>query len=759
MKSNNSHAKAGVVKKKIDKRKLAVQIVAWVLVAMMVITGLYTAIYFLVLNVGAADDEVDASVAVGLLYGSSIDVALTSETTNGYIVGTEKVGMYEKTFTELWRLDGYKKASVLCDANYYFDASRTAYRTPTASTPANVGAYRLELDLSFSTPDELRNAMTAVDYQIAPLGYSCVPAYVDGVYKLRIGSFLSEEEAVAAQPSIEVAVQQFISDFTFSVKTPSDTGMTVVEHNTNKPLFEYDCGESYRVMSKDGEYECLALDAIDNADGTKAYLKFLKYIYDGVFAFRRYPKDSSDGISLVNIAPLEDYVMGVLPYEVPNSWPSETLRAFAIVARTYVLTHMDKYWNVYGFNVCGTSNSQVYRGVGSLNDNVREAVMSTAGIVVTYDDKLAEMYYSSSTGNCTADAANVWGSSVAWLKSVETPWEDYLNHKHAFWNVEVSPHDLYVYLSGRYAATGDKALASLNNLQGDIADITIDSYAGENSTYVSQVTITDIYGNTATVSRCDKIRKAFSNYLYSANFVVGLGNVDYTEYLECLAPGEVKAASESEPVAAYAATPVNEDNILASSADGSYVIVSADGESDGNLNEGFYVVYNNGESVYAHDLEELVIITSEGTSSIPIIDSSDDVDAPDDTDDSDVDNTGDVNTDTDSDVDNTGDVNTDTDNGVDNTGDVNTDTNSGIEDNTGSVDNGNTTVSGNTVTKTMSASSSGNFIFVGKGWGHGVGLSQWGLRDLADMNINYEDMIKAYCSGVEFDNYKNIIDN
>lgn len=743
MKSNKKQAKEGAVKKKIDKRKLAVQIIAWVLVAMMVITGLYTAIYFLVLNVGAADDEIDASVAVGLLYGSSIDVALTSETTNGYIVGTEKVGMYEKTFTELWKLDGYKKASVLCDTNYYFDASRTAYRTPTASTPANVGAYRLELNLSFSTPDELRNAMTAVDYQIAPLGYSCVPAYDNGVYKLRIGAFLSEDDAVAAQPSIESTVQQFISGFTFSVKTPSATGMTVVEHETNKPLFEYDCGESYRVMSKDGEYECLALDAIDNADGSPAYLKFLKNIYDGVFAFRRYPKDSSDGISLVNIAPLEDYVMGVLPYEVPNSWPSETLRAFAIVARTYVLTHMDKYWNVYGFNVCGTSNSQVYRGVGSQNDNVREAVLSTAGIVVTYDDKLAEMYYSSSTGNCTADAANVWGSSVAWLKSVETPWEDYLNHKKAFWNVEVSPHELYVYLSGRYAETGDKALSSLNNLQGDIADITIDAYAGENSTYVSQVTITDIYGNTATVSRCDKVRKAFSNYLYSANFVVGLESVDYTEYLECLAPGEVKAAAASTPVAANAATPVNENNILASSADGNFVIVSADGTSDVNLNESFYVVYDNGESIYASDFKELInIITSEGTSSIPVIGSSDDVDDPDDTDDSGVDNTGDVNTGTDGSADNTGDGDTD----------------SSIGQNTGSVNPGSTTISGNTVTKTMSASSSGNFIFVGKGWGHGVGLSQWGLRDLADMNINYEDMIKAYCIGVDFDNYKDVID-
>ena len=61
------------------------------------------------------------------------------------------------------------------------------------------------------------------------------------------------------------------------------------------------------------------------------------------------------------------------------------------------------------------------------------------------------------------------------------------------------------------------------------------------------------------------------------------------------------------------------------------------------------------------------------------------------------------------------------------------------------------------VTETMKAKDPNNFIFVGKGWGHGVGLSQWGLYDLAQMHIDYEDMIQAYCPGVSFSDYKKFV--
>ena len=47
-----------------------------------------------------------------------------------------------------------------------------------------------------------------------------------------------------------------------------------------------------------------------------------------------------------------------------------------------------------------------------------------------------------------------------------------------------------------------------------------------------------------------------------------------------------------------------------------------------------------------------------------------------------------------------------------------------------------------------------NFIFVGKGWGHGVGISQWGSYDLAVMGYGYEDILLAYFEGAEIIDYR-----
>lgn len=54
------------------------------------------------------------------------------------------------------------------------------------------------------------------------------------------------------------------------------------------------------------------------------------------------------------------------------------------------------------------------------------------------------------------------------------------------------------------------------------------------------------------------------------------------------------------------------------------------------------------------------------------------------------------------------------------------------------------------------ASNSNNFIFVGTGWGHGVGISQIGLRDLAKQGYKAEEILKMYLTGIEIKNYKSI---
>ena len=36
------------------------------------------------------------------------------------------------------------------------------------------------------------------------------------------------------------------------------------------------------------------------------------------------------------------------------------------------------------------------------------------------------------------------------------------------------------------------------------------------------------------------------------------------------------------------------------------------------------------------------------------------------------------------------------------------------------------------------------FTFVGRGWGHGVGLSQWGAKEMADLAFQYQEILKFY---------------
>lgn len=63
----------------------------------------------------------------------------------------------------------------------------------------------------------------------------------------------------------------------------------------------------------------------------------------------------------MNFVGLEPYVKGVTPYEMSSGWPLEALKAQAVCARTYVASHMNGS-PAYGFDVTGTTTSQVYYG-------------------------------------------------------------------------------------------------------------------------------------------------------------------------------------------------------------------------------------------------------------------------------------------------------------------------------------------------------------------------------------------------------------
>ncbi len=119
---------------------------------------------------------------------------------------------------------------------------------------------------------------------------------------------------------------------------------------------------------------------------------------------------------------MEDYMRGVLPYEMDNSFPLEALKAQAVAARTYALKKMSAQAATY--DVVDTTSDQVYNGTPSGNDRCVQAVQETSGIVGTVNGEYMASYYTASNGGQTESVANAWGSgSYSYLQLRDDPYD------------------------------------------------------------------------------------------------------------------------------------------------------------------------------------------------------------------------------------------------------------------------------------------------------------------------------------------------
>ena len=130
----------------------------------------------------------------------------------------------------------------------------------------------------------------------------------------------------------------------------------------------------------------------------------------------------ADGVlQVVDYVALDAYLLGVVPGEVPKEWPAEALKAQAVAARSYALASLvkGKQWDLYA-----DVRSQVYYGVERESPTTTTAVNATRGEVLTYAGKVVTAFYYSSSGGRTAASADVFGVPVAYLQSVDDPWDD-----------------------------------------------------------------------------------------------------------------------------------------------------------------------------------------------------------------------------------------------------------------------------------------------------------------------------------------------
>jgi stage II sporulation protein D len=131
-------------------------------------------------------------------------------------------------------------------------------------------------------------------------------------------------------------------------------------------------------------------------------------------------------LTVVNELGLEDYVRGVVANELsPGGYPAiEAQKAQAIAARTYALKNRGQFMS-QGFDLLPTTRSQVYRGLTSENPLSTRAVDETRGIIATYNGEPINALYTSTCGGRTEDSEKIFNEAIPYLRAHECAGESF----------------------------------------------------------------------------------------------------------------------------------------------------------------------------------------------------------------------------------------------------------------------------------------------------------------------------------------------
>lgn len=126
---------------------------------------------------------------------------------------------------------------------------------------------------------------------------------------------------------------------------------------------------------------------------------------------------SGSALTIVNVLPLEQYLLAVVPKEMPASWHPEALKAQAVASRSYAMYQMNTL-SRDGYHVYDSINSQVYGGIAAEHPRTTEAVQATAGEVLTYNGRVINAFFHAAAGGYTEHSENVWGTYVPYIRAV-----------------------------------------------------------------------------------------------------------------------------------------------------------------------------------------------------------------------------------------------------------------------------------------------------------------------------------------------------
>lgn len=244
-----------------------------------------------------------------------------------------------------------------------------------------------------------------------------LPAIVKENYEDNDSEEMAEEEPyfeLTYNPTVRVVISDasfqniFHGDVLLTSSKPYDllssTGVLYAEYDGGETIafssFGMKSGESLIVESK--EQERFSIDSLSRSQGVPFYRGKIQV----------YKED--EGYVIVNELPLEDYLLTVVPSEMPSTYPADALSAQAVCARSYAYSFLYKPgYPQYDAHMDDSTSYQVYNNIEETPETTA-AVRNTEGAVLLKDGLPVSTYFFSTSCGVTSNE-NVWS-----LKNNET---------------------------------------------------------------------------------------------------------------------------------------------------------------------------------------------------------------------------------------------------------------------------------------------------------------------------------------------------
>lgn len=341
------------------------------------------------------------TIRVGVSYGSTQVSAAVVSAPKGYIYGWSQSG----TFNAIKEMAAGTKIFVRKDTYYSKGTNAPVEKSASNST---YGPYRIQIGGNASS---LADAVSKAASYTTSLGVNCYPVYRGG-WKVCTGDFTSQSKA---QENIDSVLKKKDSKLTYTHFGATSTTI-VVQNSQYETILVFDGGSNafFQVKASD--------------TNNPAVVQTGSRRYRGIIEYRRF---SGSDMTVINIVDFEEYLYGVLPNELGYSTtPPETWKAHSVSSRTFAYNSVraSKH-SAYNFDVCSTSDCQVYGGHSNddgkvyENPKINECIDATKGMIVTYNGSPAQIYYSRSNGGYTEATENVWSAVIPYLKAYKDPYD------------------------------------------------------------------------------------------------------------------------------------------------------------------------------------------------------------------------------------------------------------------------------------------------------------------------------------------------